>query len=192
MGEARETVIGRREGWRGSFLRVRVDEVRLPSGRESVREYVDHPGAVAVLPVTADGEILLIRQYRAAIGRTILEIPAGTREAGEDPAETARRELAEETAHAPGTLTEIARFYSSPGYTNEQVILYAAEGCQPIERVAADEETISLVRVPMADLPRLLTDPNHLIEDAQALVAALWLMNRSVPRAEGADRAKRG
>jgi len=179
MDEPRETVTGQRVGWQGAFLRVRVDEVRLPSGRESTREYVDHPGAVAVLPVTATGEILLIRQYRAAIGRTIIEIPAGTREEGEDPAETARRELAEETAHTPGTLTEIVRFYSSPGYTNEQVILYVAEGCHPVEHGAAEEETISLVRIPLADLPSLLTDPEHHIEDAQALVAVLWLMNRA-------------
>ncbi len=176
--EKRETVIGHRDGWRGSFLRVRVDEVRLPSGRESVREYVDHPGAVAVLPVTADGEILLIRQYRAAIGRSILEIPAGTREPGEDPAATAHRELGEEIAQAGESLTEIARFYSSPGYTNEQIVLFLAEGCRPIEPVAADEETISLVRVPIADVPALLADPGHPIEDAQALVALLWLMAR--------------
>lgn len=192
MSERRETVIGQREGWRGTFLRVRVDEVRLPSGRETTREYVDHPGAVAVLPLTATGEVLFVRQYRAAIGRTILEIPAGTREPGEDPAETARRELAEETAHAPGTLTEISRFYSSPGYTNEQVILYLAEGCHPIERVAADEETIALARIPVAGLPGLLADPEHPIEDAQALVAVLWLLDRASGPRPGASRAKRG
>lgn len=186
MGEARETVIGRRDGWHGAFLRVRVDEVRLPSGRESTREYVDHPGAVAIVPVTTDGEILFIRQYRAAIGRTILEIPAGTREVGEDPEATARRELAEEIAHAPGTLTEIARFFSSPGYTNEQVILYLAERCRLVERVAADEETISLVRVPLVDLRALLSRPDQPIEDAQALVGVLWLLNRAVGERAGA------
>ncbi len=179
MDEKRETVIGHRDGWRGAFLRVRVDEMRLPSGRETVREYVDHPGAVAVLPVTVDGKIVLIRQYRAAIGRTILEVPAGTREPGEDPATTARRELGEEIAHAAETLTEIARFYSSPGYTNEQIILFLAEGCRPIEQVDANEETISLVRVPIGDVPGLLADPAHPIEDAQALVALLWLISRS-------------
>ena len=186
MGEARETVIGHGDGWRGAFLRVRVDEVRLPSGRESTREYVDHPGAVAVLPVTADGEVLFIRQYRAAIRRTILEIPAGTRETGEDPAETARRELREEIAHEPETLTEIARFYSSPGYTNEQVVLFLAEGCRPVERVAADEETIALVRVPLSGLAGLLADPDHPIEDAQALIGVLWLLRRESRQEPGA------
>ena len=178
MNEQRETVIRRQLGWQGTFLRVQVDDVRLPSGRETTREYVDHPGAVAILPLTTEGEVLLIRQYRSPIQRVILEVPAGTREPGEDPAATARRELAEEIAHDAEDLTEFARFYSSPGYTNEQVILFVGEGCRPVAAVERDEETIDLVRIPIEEVPQLLADPRHPVENAIAQIALRWLVNR--------------
>jgi ADP-ribose pyrophosphatase len=178
MSERNETVIRSQTGWQGTFLRVQVDEVRLPSGRATKREYVDHPGAVAILPLTVDGDVLLIRQYRSPIRRIILEVPAGTREPGKDPVVTARRELAEEIAHEADSLKEIARFYSSPGYTNELVILYAGEGCRPVAAVERVEETIDLVRIPIGDVPRLLADPNRPVEDAMGLIALQWLVHR--------------
>jgi ADP-ribose pyrophosphatase len=181
MTERRETVLRGQVGWQGAFLRVQVDDVRLPSGRETTREYVDHPGAVAILPLTVDGDVLLIRQYRSPIHQTIFEVPAGTREPDEDPAVTARREMAEEIAHEAQTLTEIARFYTSPGYTNEQVILYAAEGCRPIGAIHSTEETIDLVRIPVEDIPRMLADPRRPVENAIALIALQWLVNRDRP-----------
>lgn len=192
MGERREDVVRSETGWEGSFLRVRLDDVRLPSGRVTTREYVDHPGAVAVLPLTDGGEVLLIRQYRSPIRRSILELPAGTREPGEDPAVTARRELAEELAHEAGSLTEIVRFYSSPGYTNEQVILYVGDGCRPIAAVERAEETIDLVRVPLADVPGLLADPRDPVGDATALIALQWLINRDrlASAAAGGDQRR--
>jgi len=178
MSEQRETVVRSRVGWQGTFLRVQVDDVRLPSGRETKREFVDHPGAVAILPLTVDDDVLLIRQYQSPIRRTILELPAGTREPGEGPVATARRELAEEISYEAESLTEIARFFSSPGYTNEQVVLYAGENCRPVAAVDRVEETIDLVRIPIVEIPRLLADPERPVENASALIALQWLVNR--------------
>src|SRR5262245_28033887 len=112
----------------GGFVRVRLDEVRLPSGREAEREVVEHPGAVGALAGTEADEVRLVRHGRHAAGRDLLETPAGTREPDETPAETARRELVEEVGYEPAGLVELVDFFPSPGYSNEQIALYRADG----------------------------------------------------------------
>ncbi len=176
--ERREVVTGGHEVFAGRLLRVRVDEVRLPSGRTSTREVVEHRGAVAIVPVTADGQVLLVRQYRHAAGETLLELPAGTREPGEDPAETARRELAEEIGYAAGTLTELVTYLSSAGYSTERITLFRADGCTPIEGAAVDatDEGIELVPVPLAEVPALLAPGDGRVGDAKTLIGLLWLL----------------
>ena len=99
-----ETLSSRR-GFDGAWVHVRVDEVRLPTGRVTTREIVEHPGSVAIVGVTSDGNVLLLRQSHHAIGRTLLGIPAGTLEPGETPEACARRELAEETGYRAGRLS---------------------------------------------------------------------------------------
>src|SRR6478735_6983242 len=99
MPAPHEETLRSERGFDGKLLHVRVDHVRLPSGRESVREVVEHPGAVAIVAVTERGEVILIRQWRHAAGAELLEIPAGTRETGEAPETTAGRELIEETGY---------------------------------------------------------------------------------------------
>src|SRR5215204_3728382 len=100
-----ETLSSRR-GFDGKWVHVRVDEVRLPTGRKTTREIVEHPGSVAIVGVTSAGNVLLLRQSHHAIGRTLLGIPAGTLEPGETPETSARRELAEETGYRAGGLTQ--------------------------------------------------------------------------------------
>src|SRR3954468_23960441 len=92
-------LISSRYAFEGTLYNVRVDQVRLPSGRETVREIIEHPGAVAILAITEDWQIILARQYRYAVDGSLLEIPAGTREPNETPIETADRELVEETGY---------------------------------------------------------------------------------------------
>ncbi|MEA2514981.1 MAG: ADP-ribose pyrophosphatase [Thermomicrobiales bacterium] len=171
-----EVTIGSRDGYAGKFLRVRVDEVRLPSGRTSTREVVDHPGAVAILAVTDDGDLLLVRQYRHAAGRALLELPAGTREPDEPPAETVRRELIEETGHAPGSITELVTFFPTPGYSSEQIILFRADDCTPVQHDRDADEPALLVRVPLADVPSLLAPGPNQIADGKTLIGLLWLL----------------
>ena len=101
---AHEETISSERGFDGKLIHVRVDRVRMPSGRESVREVVEHPGAVSILALTESDEIILIRQWRHAVEAEMLEMPAGTREPGEDEKATARRELREETGYEAGEI----------------------------------------------------------------------------------------
>jgi ADP-ribose pyrophosphatase len=108
--------------------RFRVERVvqTTPDGARHVREVVRHPGAVVVLPLLADGRVCLIENYRVAVGQTLWELPAGTLEPNEDPAETARRELAEETGYRAGRIEHLLSFYTSPGVLDERMHLYLA------------------------------------------------------------------
>ncbi len=118
----------RRSVFDGKLLRVFEDTVRLPGGREATREVVEHPGAVAVVATADDGRIVMVRQWRHAAGRAIWELPAGTRETGEDPDATARRELTEETGYSAREWRDLGRGAVSPGYSNEDIWFYEARG----------------------------------------------------------------
>jgi ADP-ribose pyrophosphatase len=103
-----------------------VDRVRLPDGSESTRELVLHPGAAAILPILPDRRIILVHQYRHPVGQSLWEIPAGKLEPGEDPLTCAKRELVEETGYEAATWEELLSFYTSPGFTDEQITLFFA------------------------------------------------------------------
>ena len=171
-----EVTIGTRRGFDGKLLHVRVDEVRMPSGSISGREIVEHPGSAVVLPVTADREVLMIRQYRHAFGRYLLELPAGLIDPGEHAVETAGRELIEETGHAAGALRHLTTVLASPGYTQERSALVLATGCHPVPHAADEDEPIDVLKVPLASLGDLLVPGNTAIENAQAMLGVLWLL----------------
>lgn len=126
----------------GRLIGVRVDTVRLPDGSERRREVAEHPGAVAILPVLPGGELVLIRQYRHAVGRPLLEVPAGTREPDESTEACARRELAEETGYRGGRVRELVRFYVSPGWANEELVTYVATDLEPGSARPEDDERL--------------------------------------------------
>lgn len=112
--------------YEGRIITLKRHRVRLPNGQESWREVVEHPGAVAVLPVLADGRLLLIRQYRKAVEEVLIEVPAGKLESGEAPEVAVRRELWEETGLVAERLEFLFSFYTSPGFANEKIFLYLA------------------------------------------------------------------
>ena len=172
-----EVLVSRR-GFDGKRVRVRVDEVRLPSGRQTVREVVETAPAVAVVPITTDGRVLLIRQYHHAIGRALLGLPAGTQEPGEEPAATARRELVEETGYAAETVTELVSYYPSPGYTDERLTIFRADGCRPVGGGPAPDELIDVVPVPLADIPALLAPGSNQVAESKTLIGLLWLLGQ--------------
>ncbi len=118
-----EKQLTRSEKYNGIIVKVTVDTALSPSGREVRREVVHHPGGVVVLPLDEEGKIVLVRQYRYPFGRTVLELPAGKNEPGEDPLFGAARELSEEIG-ATGTLIELGTLLSSPGFCNETLHLY--------------------------------------------------------------------
>lgn len=132
----------------GSLLTVYRDTVELPNGKTATRELIQHPGAVAVVPVRNDGKILLVRQYRYPVGRLTLEIPAGKLEQGEVPEDCAKRELEEETGYQAGKFRRLSSVLTTPGFTNELIHLYVAEdlvltGQNPDEDEFIDVEAFS-------------------------------------------------
>ncbi len=162
----RETLVSGKEVFSGRLLHVFQDEVALPDGRHATREIVHHRGAVAIVPVLPDGRIALVRQWRHAVERALWEIPAGTRDEGEEPFVTARRELEEETGYTAGSWKPLGEACVSPGYSRELIYFYLAtdltEGqtsTDPDENLDArlfePSEILDLVRDGATDLKTL-------------------------------------
>ena len=141
-----EQMIDRKQLVDGVLLKVYRDRVRLPDGAESVREWIDHPGASAVVPIMDDGRVVLVRQYRYPAGRTFVEVPAGKLDApGEDPTDVARRELEEETGWAAQKLEHIGSLYAAIGYSNEVIHCFMASELVMSETATEPDEFIELV-----------------------------------------------
>jgi ADP-ribose pyrophosphatase len=126
-------------------VNLRIDTVTTPGGQQAAREIVEHPDCVAIVPVDADGNILMVRQYRQAAGKTLLEIPAGGIDPGEDPVAAVKREMGEETGFSPRTVRRLGGFYSSPGFCTEFMHLFLVTDLVPNRLVAEDTDEIELV-----------------------------------------------
>jgi ADP-ribose pyrophosphatase len=143
--------------YRGYIVNVRQDRVRLPGGKTSFREVVEHPGAVAVLAIDENSCAVLVRQFRQPVGSILLEVPAGKLEPGEDPLTCARRELAEETGLSGASWTEAGWVYLSPGFCNEKIHLFITRGLSRTVAATADaDEHIEVLRLPLAEAARLV------------------------------------
>ncbi len=160
--------------YNGHNIRLRVDEVVLPSGKETVREVIEHNGAVAIVAVDEEKNVLLVRQFRHAAGKELLEIPAGGINPGETPEETARREMQEETGYVPGKLERLGGFYSAPGYASEYLHLFLATGLMPARLIAEDTEEIKLVRIPHGEVVELIRRGD--IQDAKSIAGLLYYL----------------
>ena len=154
------SIRGEREVWQGPLLRFTVATVDGPDGVSFEREVVHHPGAVSVVPVVDSGDsVLLVRQYRVAVGRDLLEIPAGKRDVeGEAPEVTARRELEEEVGMRAGRLEKLAEFYNSPGFCDEHSWVFMALDLSEVPSSAHSEEEqhMTVERVALDDVPGLI------------------------------------
>ena len=157
--------------YEGIIVDLTVDRIRLPDGKESFREVVDHPGGVCVLPVDADGFAYCVRQYRYAIGKHLIEAPAGKLERGEDPLKAAERELAEETGFAAGKMIYLGGYYSSPGISTEKLHLYLAVRLRSGEAHPDEGEFLDLLRIPYEELYERVI--NGEIPDAKTAVIVL-------------------
>ncbi|MBI4302840.1 MAG: NUDIX hydrolase [Chloroflexi bacterium] len=142
--------------YEGHTINLRVDTVKMPSGQESIREVVEHRECVAVVPIDNEGNVLLVNQFRYALGKELLEIPAGGIDPGEGPEEAVRRELQEETGYLPKKLKRLGGFYSTPGFCNEYLHLFLATELVPSQLYAEDTEGIKVVRVPVGQVRRLI------------------------------------
>ena len=156
----------------GRVLHVHVDRVTLPNGKEATRECVHHVGAVAVLPLTESGEVVLERQYRYPFGEVLVEIPAGKLESPEeDPRKAALRELEEETGLVPERLEYLGDYYASPAILNERIRLYLATGLTQTASHTDEDEFLDLFTMPLDELVREVMTGN--IPDGKTQVAAL-------------------
>ncbi|MEP7291601.1 MAG: NUDIX hydrolase [Chloroflexota bacterium] len=135
----------------GRIIKLSLLDVRLPDGKEAKRELITHPGAVAIVALDEAGNVLLVRQFRSAAHKILLEIPAGTLNPGEDPQACAERELQEETGYRPGKLEALGGIYSAPGYTTEFIHLFYATELSESRLEHDDDEFIEVERVQLDD-----------------------------------------
>ncbi len=164
---------------RGRLLHVFRDEVRLPDGRLTQREYIRHPGAVAIIPLLegADGAVQLVmeRQFRYPIGRAVLEFPAGKRDAGEPALACAQRELREETGYTARQWARAGQLHPTVAYSTESIDIWFARGLQQGERALDAGEFLDVLTVAPDELLAACRD--GLVTDAKTLIGALWLQN---------------
>ncbi|PRO66761.1 NUDIX hydrolase [Alkalicoccus urumqiensis] len=171
MSSMEEKTIQSTPIFNGSVIRVHEDEVTLPNGKTSRRELVKHPGAVAVICVTEEGKLVLVKQYRKALEKAIAEIPAGKLEAGEEPAVCAARELEEETGIRASKMRPLGSFYTSPGFADELVYLFLAEGLSQGTVEADEDEFVERMDVTPGEAAEMVLRQE--IHDAKTMYALL-------------------
>lgn len=161
--------------FKGKIISVQVDEVMLPDGNTAKREIVRHPGAVAVIAVNEDRKIVMVEQYRKALERSLLEIPAGKLEPGENPVLTAERELEEETGYRAEYMKYITSFYTSPGFADEIIHLYYADQLKKVENPldGDDDEFVDLYEVTLEEALQYINDKR--IHDAKTVFAVQFM-----------------
>ena len=176
-----ERVIDSRVIHRGHYLTFRIDTIERADGSRGTREIAGHPGAVAILAIDHQDRVLLVRQYRVAVGEALLEVPAGTLDVAddgtiEDPDLAARRELEEETGARAASWQRIATFYTAPGFASERMYLYLATDLRPADgdRLSPDEDEHLLLE-PMPWREAVAAAERGELRDAKTLVALLWL-----------------
>jgi ADP-ribose pyrophosphatase len=173
-----ETVTASERKYEGRVVNLRVDTVTLPNGRPGRREIVEHSGAIAVVPLDSQGNVLLVRQFRLATGGSLLEVPAGGIEAGEDPEVAAGRELAEEIGFTPGKLTPLYEAWVAPGYCTEKIWGYLAENLTPARDAHTDhDEFVETVAMSLAETLVAITDGR--IQDMKS-IACLTMAARQL------------
>lgn len=157
--------------YEGRVVDLAVDRVILPNGNETEIEIIHHRGAAAVVPVDAERQVFLVRQYRHAAGEWLLEVPAGKLDGGEPPEVCAAREIREEVGREAGTLKPMGWIYTTPGFTDEKIWLYLATDLKPANQALEDDEVLSIVRVPLGEAVALAKRGE--ITDAKSICALL-------------------
>lgn len=171
MPEIEETILDSERAYDGSFLHVDRVAIELPNGRQTVHEVIRHPGAVAIIALDGEGDVLLVRQYRTALERVTLEIPAGKLQEGEDPLACAERELAEETGYKAGNMEYLAPIAVAAGYSDEVIHLYMATDLVPGDAHPDEDEFVVSEWVPLETLIDSVLDQR--VEDSKTVIAAL-------------------
>jgi len=165
--------------YKGKLLNLKLAEITLPSGRKATREVVEHPGAVAIVPFASAHRVVLVREFRDGANKTLLEVPAGTLEPGEDPLSCARRELAEETGTSPGKIKKIGEFYTSPGILNEIIHLFVATDLKRItgKKITDEDEQIEIVEMSLDEALNMVKSGQ--IVDAKTIIGLLYVARQT-------------
>ena len=166
-----EKKLSSRQVFDGVVVKLFVDEVELPDGKKSVREIVRHPGAVCVVPVTDENEVIMVRQFRYAFGEVLLEIPAGKLEPGEDPLKAALRELEEETGTVAENIEHMGELYTTVAIFDEKIQMYLATGLSYKNAHPDEDEFLEVEKIPLDTLVDMVM--NGEIRDSKTQVALL-------------------
>ena len=173
MSTLKETKLSSRIIFQGRLLDVRKDEVELPNGKTSTREWINHPGAVCCIPILSDGKIALIRQYRYPVQSEMIELPAGKLDKGEKPEVCAVRELEEEIGYRTNKLTFLTHIHPAIGFANEKMWLYLVEELEKTDSKLDDDEFLELIPTSFDDAIEMVW--SHEITDVKTIIGLLWV-----------------
>lgn len=176
MKDLREKTIQSEEVFTGRVIRLLVDEVELPNGKQAKREIVRHPGAVAIIAITPEQRMVMVRQFRKPLEKTILEIPAGKLEKGEDPLACAKRELIEETGYRAEEMEFVSKFYTSPGFADELLYIYKGLFLTVGEAKPDHDEFVELVELTLEQAFEKIQSGE--IIDAKTIFAVYYWQNQ--------------
>ena len=172
----REVTISSQDAYQGQFLKMKKDIVSLPDGQETYREYLIHPGAVAIIPILSDGRILLERQFRYPVNAAMIEIPAGKLELGEDPLLCAQRELLEETGYSATNWEYLGKIHPVISYSTEMIEIFLAQGLLEGERCLDEGEFLDVFAATLDEMHQWIDDGK--ITDVKTIIAVYHLSKR--------------
>ena len=173
MSRLKETKISSEQKFSGRLIDLYLDQVELPNGETTTREWIDHPGAVCIIPILPDGKICLIRQFRYGPGEEFIEIPAGKLDAGEVPLDCAYRELEEETGYRTNKLTFLTNIHPAIGFSNEKMWMYLAEELELSKKKLDEDEFLELLPTPMNKALEWVFSGK--ITDVKTIIGIMWL-----------------
>jgi len=158
--------------YQGKIIKLRQDKVKLPDGKETIREIVEHPGAVVILALTDDRKVVMIRQFREPVNEVLWELPEG-----EDLVRCAKRELEEETGYYPRKIKKLITFFSTPGFCNEKLTLFLAEDLEKKNKNEDADEFIQVKNLKISEVLKMIK--GNVIKDAKTIIGILYLVSSS-------------